>query len=76
MLNESKQRNDMLGQAYQSLVIEYNQLRAMQFRDQNHAPTDLAYHPGNMNSTTAGGSDQRFDLDMYVYSDLNNGYAL
>ena len=71
MLNDAKQRNDVLGQAYATLHAEYIALKTSQLKDQSYQ-AELAYHP----SMGLNGGSEGLDLDMYVYSDMNNGYSL
>ncbi|KAK0635613.1 hypothetical protein B0T17DRAFT_481464 [Bombardia bombarda] len=70
MLNDAKQRNDDLGQAYATLHAEYMTLKASQFKDQTYH-TDLNFNPNIM-----GNDNERLNLDMYVYSDMASGYTL
>jgi len=73
MLNEAKQRNDVLGQAYANLHAEYVALKAAQLKEQGY-PADLTY-----NSVAAMGMPapaDGIDYSDYVYSDMQTGYAL
>jgi len=77
MLNDAKQRNDVLSQAYATLHAEYVALKTSQIND-THYPQqyDVSYGamPGGMslNPATADG----YDLDQFVYGDMSTGYAL
>lgn len=81
MLDDAKQRNDVLSQAYATLHAEYVQLRTSQRKDQQleqqleqpHAAYgggDLVFDP-SVGALTAGGD--RLDMDLFVYSDLTCG---
>ncbi|KXX81785.1 AP-1-like transcription factor YAP1 [Madurella mycetomatis] len=75
MLNDAKQRNDVLSQAYAALHAEYLVLKTSQLKDHSyHQQVDLAYssHPSMGPDTNAEG----LDMDMYVYGDMNTGYPL
>lgn len=76
MLNEAKQRNDVLGQAYATLHAEYVQLKTSQLKDQQleHQPravygssgaADLVFDP-SMGAMTGAGNE-RLDMDLFVY---------
>ncbi|KAH8893126.1 hypothetical protein GQ53DRAFT_860131 [Thozetella sp. PMI_491] len=66
MLNDAKQRNDVLSQAYASLHAEYVSLKTSQLKD--YQP-EIAYAQPPMNMT---GND-RLDMDMYIYTDMSQG---
>jgi hypothetical protein len=80
MLNEAKQRNDVLGQAYATLHAEYVQLRTSQLKEQQLEQSHAAYGSSgagllfdpNMGAMTSTNAD-RLDMDLYVYTDLTNG---
>ncbi|KAK4113951.1 hypothetical protein N656DRAFT_608370 [Canariomyces notabilis] len=74
MLNDAKQRNDVLSQAYAELHAEYVALKASQLKDHGYPQhVDVAYSdPHSIELGTGLG----LDLDMFTYSDVNTGYAL
>lgn len=75
MLNDAKQRNDVLSQAYAALHAEYVALKASQLEEPSYRqPADLAYgsHPNMALGMGTGG----LDMDMFVYGDMNTGYPL
>jgi AP-1-like transcription factor len=75
MLNEAKQRNDILGQAYAALHAEYVQLKASQFKDyqqqppQMQQPDPLAY--GTSATMPLATGNDRLDMDLFVYGDMS-----
>ncbi|KAK3684877.1 hypothetical protein B0T22DRAFT_201485 [Podospora appendiculata] len=71
MLNDAKQRNDVLGQAYASLHAEYITLKSAHFKEQSYQP-DFS-HNYNLNIPSG---DDRLDMNLYVYSDMAQGYTL
>jgi len=78
MLNDAKQRNDVLSQAYATLHAEYVQLRTSQRKDEQLEPpraayggADLVFDPTMGGMTSASGD--RLDMDLFVYSDLTGG---
>ncbi|KAK1754551.1 AP-1-like transcription factor YAP1 [Echria macrotheca] len=71
MLNEAKQRNDVLGQAYATLHAEYLALKAAQLKEQGYQ-TDLAY--GSAMGMSASGDN--VDYSEFVYSDMPASYTL
>ncbi len=66
MLNEAKQRNDTLSQAYAELHAEYVKLKTSQFHDATYQ-TDLAFDP-----TIGLTNNDRIDMDLFVYPDMSN----
>ena len=62
MLNDAKQRNDVLGQAYAALHAEYVTLKNSQIKDY----TAELYGQASM---AMPGSD-RLDMDLYMFADL------
>lgn len=78
MLNEAKQRNEVLGHAYKTLQEEYILLKSQQYKTSHH---DLYAHPdahlGGYNPTSmgvnGGNSNERLDMDLYVYPDMTSG---
>lgn len=77
MLNDAKQRNDVLSQAYATLHAEYVSLKTSQISDPSYPQQfDVPYGsgaPSNMGLTAAADG---LSMDMYVYGDVNTGYAL
>jgi AP-1-like factor len=80
MLNDARQRNDVLGQAYAALHAEYVQLRTSQLKEQQlEQPraaygvggADLVFDPTIGGMTGAGGD--RLDMDLFLYSDMAGG---
>lgn len=71
MLNDAKSRNDVLSQAYTELHAEYVKLKTSQLTEAQY-PTEIQFDP-TIGMTNGGGD--RLDMDMYVYSDMNN-YSL
>jgi len=78
LLNDSKNRNDVLSQAYAALHAEYISLKTSQLHDQHGYPAqyDVAAYGGpaamGLNPAVDG-----LEMDMFVYSDVNNtGYTL
>jgi hypothetical protein len=77
MLNDAKQRNNVLGQAYATLHAEYVQLKTAQRKEQqleglpgaHYGGSDLIFDP-TMGAMT-GASSERLDLDLFAYSDLS-----
>ena len=73
MLNEAKQRNDVLSQAYATLHSEYVSLKASQLKDYQ---AELAFNQPALNML----SSDRVDMDMYIYADMaqsnSTGYTL
>lgn len=77
MLNDAKQRNDVLSQAYATLHEEYVQLRTSHHDDQHleqprgaYGGANLVFDP-SMGGMTTG--DSKLDMDLFVYSDLTGG---
>jgi AP-1-like transcription factor len=62
MLNEAKQKNDVLSQAYAALHAEYIKLTST--KSDPYEPT-----------IGVGNGGERFDMDMFVYQDMS-GYNL
>lgn len=88
MLNDAKQRNDVLSQAYAALHAEYVSLKSTQLGDPTssyHQPTtiDLTYGgggPPNMTLPPGTGVDGLDGMDMFVYAagpppDLHPAYT-
>jgi AP-1-like factor len=79
MLNDAKQRNDVLSQAYATLHAEYVQLRTSKRKEHHldglpqsaYGGAELVFDP-TMGAVTGAGGD-RLDMDLYVYSDLTGG---
>jgi len=79
LLSDAKQRNDVLSQAYATLQAEYVQLKALKRKEQQldcltrsaYAGADLLFDP-TMGAMT-GASNDRLDLDQFVYADLATG---
>lgn len=71
MLNDAKQRNDVLGRAYETLHAEYILLKTHQYSDQG-AYTDSHLSSGYNSALSVSGSssNDRLDMDLYVYSDM------
>ncbi|KAK0728593.1 hypothetical protein B0T26DRAFT_178174 [Lasiosphaeria miniovina] len=74
MLNEAKQRNDVLGNAYATLHAEYMSLKAAQIKDQSYQAAEMGYRHPAMGGLPDG--SEGLDLDLYVYSDMNAAYTL
>jgi hypothetical protein len=76
MLNDAKQRNEVLSQAYAALHAEYVALRASQITDPafRHQEYDLAYGAAPNMGISAGVDG--LDMDVFVYPGLNTGYVL
>ncbi|KAK3325450.1 hypothetical protein B0H66DRAFT_124395 [Apodospora peruviana] len=77
MLNDAKQRNDVLGQAYAALHSEYISLKSSHYKDQAYHSSDahLSYNPSM--SVSGSNSNDRLDMDLYVYPDMTSGsYSL
>jgi hypothetical protein len=81
MLNDAKQRNDVLSQAYATLHAEYVALKASQASEPNPSYSqqryDLqtTYSGGGANMGLPAGADG-LDMDMFVYHDMNAAYTL
>lgn len=74
LLNDAKQRNDVLSQAYATLHAEYVALKSSQM-------TDPAYHSqydpyGGAPNMALNQPVDGLEMDMYVYSDMHTGYTL
>ncbi|KAK3392039.1 hypothetical protein B0T20DRAFT_456415 [Sordaria brevicollis] len=79
MLNEAKQHNNALGQAYAALQAEYDALKASQFKDLGYTTaSNLTYQHSSLPATSTAMSNAGFDLDLYAYPDLstNGGYHM
>lgn len=85
MLNEAKQRNDVLSQAYAALHAEYVQLRTSRRKEQQLSldgglprpayggAAALVFDP-TMGAAVAGAGGDRLDMDLLMYSsDLTPG---
>lgn len=85
MLNDAKQRNDHLSHAYAALHDEYVQLKTSQLKEQQHHHqqaqpqhhaavygngADLVFDPSMIGMAS---SNDRLDMDLYVYTELNTG---
>ena len=71
MLNDAKQRNDVLSQAYAALHSEFVSLKASHLKDYQ---AELAYghpHPPPMGLA----NNERLDMDMFVYTDVSQAAA-
>ena len=69
MLNDAKSRNDVLSQAYTELHAEYVKLKTSQLSEPQY-PAEIQFDP-----TIGLTNNDRLDMDMYVYSDMNS-YSL
>ncbi|KAK4236435.1 AP-1-like transcription factor YAP1 [Achaetomium macrosporum] len=80
MLNDAKQRNDVLSQAYAALHAEYVALKASHVNDPNPSYPqryDLAtYSGGASNMSVPTGAADGLDMNMFVYNDMNTVYSL
>ncbi|KAL2173217.1 uncharacterized protein P884DRAFT_281199 [Thermothelomyces heterothallicus CBS 202.75] len=84
MLNEAKQRNDVLSRAYAALHAEYTALKSSQLGDTSYPQqfgAGLLYSGGTPVITplnAAGGVDGLEGLDVYAYGDMSTprGYTL
>lgn len=82
MLNEVKQRNEILGHAYKTLQEEYILLKSQQFKTPHHGMyTHPDVHLGGYNQApmgvSGGNGNDRLDMDLYVYPDVTSGgYSL
>lgn len=90
MLNETKQRNDVLSQAYAALHAEYIALKSSQLGDTTYPPQQydagLLYSgsaptvvPLNAGGGGGGGGGVVGGLDVYAYGDMSTtptGYTL
>jgi hypothetical protein len=85
MLNDAKQRNDVLTQAYATLHAEYVQLKTTRRKEQQldglsrpaYGGADLIFDP-TMGAMTSTGND-RLDMEIFVYPDLTgsaNNYPM
>lgn len=61
MLNEAKQKNDVLSQAYAALHAEYIKLTSSK--------------PDPYETVMGANGNERFDMDMFVYQDMSS-YSL
>lgn len=73
MLNDAKSRNDVLSQAYAELHAEYVKLKTSQINEAQQYPAEIQFDPTTIGMTA---NNDRLDMDMYVYSDMNNNYSL
>ncbi|KAI0134420.1 hypothetical protein BJ170DRAFT_199069 [Xylariales sp. AK1849] len=64
LLNEARQKNDGLNQAYATLQAEYIKLKSEQDATAQFQPLGLDFDP-TMGTTPAG----RVDMDIYIYND-------
>lgn len=81
MLNDAKQRNEVLTQAYATLHAEYVALKSSQISDPSSGSYaqhyDMTYGSAAGMGMNAGGGVDGLDMDLYVYSDaVNAGYTL
>lgn len=78
MLDDAKQRNDVLSQAYATLHTEYVTLKTSQINDAQYSQQyDVAYGAvsGNMHLSPTGVDGYEMD-PFQVYGDMTNGYTL
>jgi hypothetical protein len=78
MLNDAKQRNEVLTQAYATLHAEYVALKSSQIADPSSYPQhyDMAYGTAPPAMGLTPGVDG-LDMDLFVYSEsVNAGYTL
>ncbi|KAJ4306182.1 hypothetical protein N0V88_000978 [Collariella sp. IMI 366227] len=77
MLNDAKQRNDVLSQAYAALHAEYISLKSSPISEPQSYPQhyDLTYG-GTVPSMGLPAGVDGFDMDSFVYTDMPTGYAL
>ncbi|KAK4122442.1 hypothetical protein N657DRAFT_575874 [Parathielavia appendiculata] len=81
MLNDAKQRNEVLTQAYATLHAEYVALKSSQVADPETATTsypqhyDMTYAGHLANNGLGTGSIDGLDMDLFVYSDAVNAAA-
>ena len=69
MLNDAKQRNDVLSQAYAALHSEYVSLKSSQLKEYQ---AEMTYgHP----PMAMGAGNERLDMDMFVYTDMSQAAA-
>ncbi len=66
MLNDAKQRNETLSQAYAELHAEYVKLKASQLND-SAFQGDLPFDP-----TIGLANNDRIDMELFVYPDMGN----
>ena len=78
LLNDAKNRNDVLSQAYASLHAEYVSLKTSQIHDQHGYPAqyDVAAYGAGPAAMALNPAVDGLEMDMFVYSDVNTGYAL
>ncbi|KAK4657854.1 hypothetical protein QC762_201550 [Podospora pseudocomata] len=78
MLNDAKQRNDVLNQAYAALHAEYVSLRRSRLEDQqyHHQQPDLTYGNSHHGMGLEATGTEGLDMELFVYPDLNPGYSL
>ncbi|KAK3500129.1 uncharacterized protein B0T23DRAFT_307828 [Neurospora hispaniola] len=78
MLNEAKQHNNALGQAYAALQAEYEALKASQFKDVGYSTASNLTYQNPPLPTSMAMSSTGFDLDLYAYHELsaNRGYHM
>ncbi|KAH6845080.1 hypothetical protein B0I37DRAFT_355591 [Chaetomium sp. MPI-CAGE-AT-0009] len=85
MLNDAKQRNDVLSQAYAALHAEYVSLKSSQMGETSYPQhySSMPYGgagssaPGGLGLNAAPNVDGLEPIDMFVYGDLNTaGYTL
>lgn len=77
MLNDAKQRNDVLSQAYAALHAEYVALKTSQVTDQSYQPQfNAAYSGAPPMGLNQGVNGLEMD-SIFVYGDMSTaGYAL
>ena len=68
----------MLSQAYASLHAEYVSLKTSQIHDQHsyHPQYDPAAYGAGPAAMALNPAVDGLEMDMFVYSDVNTGYAL
>ncbi|KAK3309060.1 uncharacterized protein B0T15DRAFT_128129 [Chaetomium strumarium] len=79
MLNDAKQRNDVLSQAYAALHAEYAALKASQASEPSPSYSqryDLQTYSGGGPSMGLPAGADSLDMDMFVYHDMSTTYSL
>ena len=71
LLNEARQRNDELEEAYAALYDEHEALKAAQPTENDYS-SDLAYNPPMSMAPTS----DSLDMDMFVYGHMQPDYTL
>ena len=76
LLDDAKQRNDVLSQAYAALHAEYVALKASQLNEQSYPQQ---YDVGPYGGGGGGGGVDGLEMDVFVYPDMTiatGGYTL